>query len=105
MLNKVIAFANQKGGVGKTTSSVNIAAALAAAHHRVLLIDLDPQGNATMGSGIDKGTLSKSINQILQEEIDITEAIVRTIAGYALLPSNSDLTAAEVALLRKPKQE
>ncbi len=101
-----MAFANQKGGVGKTTSCVNLAAALVAAQYKVLLVDLDPQGNATMGSGIDKTRLAASINNVLQEEINIEEAIIaKTPAGYALLGSNADLTAAEVALLRRPQQE
>lgn len=106
MVNKVIAFTNQKGGVGKTTSCVNLAASLVAAQYKVLLIDLDPQGNATMGSGIDKTRLESSVNNVLQEEVDINEAIIpKTPSGYALLGSNSDLTAAEVALLRRPQQE
>ena len=106
MVNKVIAFTNQKGGVGKTTTCVNLAASLVAAQYKVLLIDLDPQGNATMGSGIDKTRLEISINNVLQEEVDINEAIIpKTPGGFALLGSNSDLTAAEVALLRRPQQE
>jgi len=106
VVNKVIAFTNQKGGVGKTTSCVNLAASLVAAQYKVLLIDLDPQGNATMGSGIDKTRLENSVNNVLQEEVDINEAIIpKTPSGYALLGSNSDLTAAEVALLRRPQQE
>lgn len=106
MSTKVIAFANQKGGVGKTTTCVNLAATLVAAGGRVLLIDLDPQGNATMGSGVDKNTLVQSMNEVLQQEIDIREAIIpKTPGGFALLAANGDLTAAEVALLRKPKQE
>lgn len=106
MLNKVIAFANQKGGVGKTTSCVNIAAALADAQCEVLLVDLDPQGNATMGSGVDKNSIRFTMNEVLQNEVNVQEAIVsKTAGGFALLPSNGDLTAAEVALLRKPGQE
>lgn len=105
-MNKVIAFANQKGGVGKTTSCVNVAAALAASNCRVLLVDLDPQGNATMGSGIDKNKLNASINEVLQGQVDIEIAIIpKTEAGYAILPANGDLTAAEVALLGKPHHE
>ena len=106
MSNKVIAFANQKGGVGKTTSCVNIAASLAALGSKILLIDLDPQGNATMGSGINKNKLTWTMNEVLQGEVGIQEALQQnTPGGYAVLPANGDLTAAEVALLRKPKQE
>lgn len=106
MLTKIIAFANQKGGVGKTTSCVNFAAALVALRQKVLLIDLDPQGNATTGSGVDKNQVQATVNEVLQEEVEITEAIVhKTPGGYSLLPANGDLTAAEVMLLRKPEQE
>lgn len=106
MKNKIIAFANQKGGVGKTTSSVNMAAALSLLKHKVLLVDLDPQGNATMGSGIEKNRLKVTINEVLQGIADISEAIIpKTPGGFAMLPANGDLTVAEVALLRKPHQE
>lgn len=104
--NKVMALANQKGGVGKTTSCVNLAASLHAIKQKVLLIDMDPQGNATMGSGVDKSTLTLSTNDVLLETAKITDAIIKsTPGGYDLLPSNADLTAAEISLVNKTNRE
>jgi chromosome partitioning protein len=102
-MKRVIAIANQKGGVGKTTTAVNLAASLAATRRRVLLIDLDPQGNATMGSGIDKSQVTRSACEVLLGESDLKSALV-TVAdgGFMLLPANQDLTAAEVRLLTLP---
>lgn len=106
MTEKIIAFANQKGGVGKTTSCINMAASLSCLKYKVLLADLDPQGNATMGSGVEKHQLKVTVNEVLLQERDICDAIIpKTPAGYAILPANGDLTVAEVALLRKPEQE
>lgn len=105
MGNKILAFANQKGGVGKTTCCVNLAASLVLAKQKVLLCDLDPQGNATMGSGVDKNAVSASMNDLLQGKVDAQTVIIpQTPAGYDLIPANSDLTASEVVLLKKQAQ-
>jgi chromosome partitioning protein len=102
-MQRVIAIANQKGGVGKTTTAVNLAASLAATKRRVLLMDLDPQGNATMGSGIDKGSLTYSACEVLLGECQLAQALVPVEpSGFTLLPANQDLTAAEVRLLTLP---
>ena len=102
---KVIAVANQKGGVGKTTTAVNLSAALSELEQRVLLIDIDPQGNATMGSGVEKNQLSLSSYEWLVEGAGFKEVVHTQEAKYDILPSNIDLTAAEVGLLGMESRE
>ena len=105
-MTRTFTIANQKGGVGKTTTTVNLAAALAATKRRVLLIDMDPQGNATMGSGIDKNALRLSICEVLLGEATASQALQHAgEAGYDILPANADLTAAEVRLMNKIGRE
>jgi chromosome partitioning protein len=102
---KVLAVANQKGGVGKTTTSINLAASLAKTRRRVMLIDLDPQGNATMGSGVDKEQVAASTYTVLLGESPIAAALVALDAGYDLVPSNSSLSGAEFELIDLDQRE
>jgi len=102
---RILAVVNQKGGVGKTTTTVNLAAALAQAGKRVLLVDLDPQGNATMGSGVDKRTINPSVYDVLLGSVAIGAARRKTNAQYDLTPANRELAGAEVELVNLPSRE
>jgi len=105
-MSKVLALANQKGGVGKTTTSVNLAASLAATKRKILMIDLDPQGNATMGVGVEKTTLDVTFCDVLLDDLEVHKAVQHIEnVGIDLLPANADMTAAEVELMRADNAE
>ncbi len=105
-MGKIISFSNQKGGVGKTTTCVNMAAYLAVAGKKVLLVDIDPQGNATTGLGFSKGTLKKSVYNVIIDEEEVKDNVLSTeIEGLFILPANIDLAGAEVELVYKKSRE
>ena len=104
-MGKVIAITNQKGGVGKTTTAINLAASLVRTRRRVLLVDMDPQGNATMGSGINKETLTASIYEVLLGEATVEAARVAVEGEYDMVPANSRLSGAEVELIELEGRE
>ncbi|MBA3661285.1 MAG: ParA family protein [Gammaproteobacteria bacterium] len=104
-MGKIIAIANQKGGVGKTTTSINLAASFAAMKRNVMLLDLDPQGNATVGSGLGKDAIQYTINQVLCREIDVQTAILRSTSGFDVLATNQELIVAEMQMLQEKDRE
>ncbi len=105
-LSKVVAVANQKGGVGKTTTTVNLASCVAEKGKRVLLVDMDPQGNATSGVGIDHGQVEKSIYDVLLDDLSVQEAVLPTcVKNLYVLPSNIQLAGAEIELVSAMARE
>lgn len=104
-MGKVLAIANQKGGVGKTTTSINLAASLVKTRRKVLLVDIDPQGNATMGSGVNKDDVKISTYQVLIGIEPIESAIQQTVGGYDLAPANANLSGAELELIELDRRE
>ena len=99
-MGKIVAIANQKGGVGKTTTCINLAASMAATKRKVLVIDLDPQGNATMASGVDKYQVDATVYEFLVEDAPFKDVVCRNTAGYYdLIAANGDVTAAEIKLM------
>lgn len=105
-MGRITAVVNQKGGVGKTTTAINLAAALAAAERRVLLVDFDPQGNATTGLGCRKSSLTHSVYDVLSETVSAQDALVTTeLPNLQLLPATADLAGAEIELIDRPNRE
>ena len=103
---KILSVVNQKGGVGKTTTSINLSACLYKMKRRVLLVDLDPQSNATRGSGIDASMIQNSINDVLLDRVNIEKAIIKSqFDGYDILPATPSLTESEVVLVTRDERE
>ena len=104
-MGRIIAVANQKGGVGKTTTTINLAACLAELNQRVLVIDMDPQGNCTSGFGVDKNTLINTVYQLLIGECEFDECIIKNVVdNLSIIPSNVHLAGAEIELIDKNKK-